>query len=105
MGKRRDNLLKVADFSSNPPCGLLDFCTNGIVCKGSIGGVRKLRSERSLLARPACCANGRFLVFSARTGLIGKGSKGSIAVADDLSKVPEIRAKGASLESRRSATF
>ena len=42
--------------------------------------VRSMRaSQRPLLARPARSACGRFLAFSARTGLIWKGSNGSKA--------------------------
>jgi len=42
--------------------------------------VRSLFQERSLLARPTRSAYGGFLAFSAHTGLIEKGSKGSTAV-------------------------
>jgi hypothetical protein len=38
-------------------------------------------------------------------GVILMGGKGSIAVADDLSKVPEIRAKGASSKFLNCATL
>ncbi len=38
-----------------------------------------------MLPHPARSAYARFLTFSARTGLIGKGSKGSRAVSGDAS--------------------
>jgi len=47
---------------------------------GSNRRVRSLSSERSLLALSARNAYGRFLVFTVRTRLVGKGSNGSTAV-------------------------
>jgi hypothetical protein len=44
---------------------------------GSNRRVRSLSSERSLLALSARNAYGRFLVFTVRTRLVGKGSNGS----------------------------
>ena len=56
------------------------------------------------MAQPTPSAEDRFLAPLARSyGPPLNGSKGSIAVADDLSKVPEIRAKGASSWNRLTA--
>jgi len=50
----------------------------------------------STAAFRGCLPKDRFASLSGRTTAVVNYRSGSIAVADDLSKVPEIRAKGAS---------
>jgi hypothetical protein len=71
--------LKTAKVPASPCCcpkaevnaTLLDDRT------GSNGRVRSLFREQSLAALSARNAYGRFLVFTVRTRLVGKGSNGS----------------------------
>ncbi len=106
-----ESLLSIGKYAARPKCG-----------RKLVGRRHQVKLTRSQLATEAVAPGATRRAFS-RSPLprpfrpfIGptlKAGLGSIAVADDLSKVPEIRAKGASskfltsapLETRGSATF